>query len=161
MKKLFGWVALSLMVLASAASAEIQTLDRATASHLGNPNSYTVPTVVAFWSLDCPHCKHYLQELGELNRTREQVQVISVAVEPLHKEHGEVLDELRSDGPRYAYGDEVPAVLGYALDPDWRGELPRALFFDGRGNKLTRSGRLSMATVKTLLELDGDASGIE
>jgi thiol-disulfide isomerase/thioredoxin len=154
MKKMIGWVVFSVCAaIATANAGDIQILDRITASQLGDPANHTMPTVVAFWSLDCPHCKKYLQELGELSRSHEQVQIIPVAVEPLHEEHALVLREVRSEGRSYAYGDEVPAVLGYALDPHWRGELPRALFFDGQGNKLARSGRLSMDMVVQALKL--------
>ena len=39
---------------------------------------------------------------------------------------------LRRD-ERYAYGDESPEALAHALDPRWRGELPRTYLFDGQG----------------------------
>lgn len=154
--KTFGvWVALLLCGIAPLANAGgVEKLDRATASLLVDEDRYSQPTVVALWSLDCSHCKRYLKELGELSRGNDQVQIITVAVEPWHEEHGAVLDELNTGAQRYAYGDEVPAVLGYALDPAWHGELPRALFFDGQGNKEARSGRLSMDAVKQLLAVE-------
>lgn len=155
MKTFCAWMALALCAVVAVVNAgEVATLDRAAASRLVDPNRYEQPTVVALWSLDCPHCKHYLQALNELSLSHERLQIITVAVEPWHEDHAAVLDELNSSAQRYAYGDEVPAVLGYALDPDWHGELPRALFFDGRGNKLARSGRLSMELVKQLLALE-------
>lgn len=158
MKKLCAWIALVLCGWVAAAGAgEVGILDRIAADRLVDPDRYTQPTVVALWALDCSHCKRYLKELGELGRSHERVQIVAVAVEPWHEEHAAVLDELNSDAQRYAYGDEVPAVLSYALDPDWHGELPRALFFDGRGNKIARSGRLPMESVKQLLALEEPA----
>lgn len=134
-------------------ATDVILMDTATARALGDPATHRQPTVVALWSLDCPHCKKYLQELGELARAHERVQVIAVAVEPWHREHGEVLDEVASEGPRYAYGDELPEALAYALDSGWRGELPRTLLFNGEGQGTARSGRLSMPKVLELLEL--------
>ena len=155
MKTLYAWMAFTLCAWVAVANpGEVETLDRAVANRLADTDRYTQPTVVALWSLDCSHCKRYLKELGELSRSYEQVQIIAVAVEPWHEDHGAVLDELNSDALGYAYGDEVPAVLGYALDPGWHGELPRALFFDGQGNKLARSGRLPMESVKQLLAIE-------
>lgn len=158
MKTFYAWLVLVLCGLVAVASAEeVTTLDRATASQLVDPSRYSQPTVVALWSLDCPHCKHYLKELSELSRSHERLQIIAVAVEPWHEEHGMVLDALNSDALHYAYGDEVPAVLGHALDPNWHGELPRALFFDGRGSAQARSGRLTMELVQQLLALEEQA----
>lgn len=155
MKGFSVWIGLALCSLVTLASAEgVPSLDQAAASALVDANRYAHPAVVVLWSLDCSHCKRYLQELSELSRDYEQVQIITVAVEPWQAEHSAVLDELGVGAARYTYGDEVPAVLGYALDPGWHGELPRALFFDGQGNKLARSGRLPMASVKPLLALD-------
>src|SRR5690625_7340115 len=107
--KTFGvWVALLLCGIAPLANAGgVEKLDRATASLLVDADRYSQPTVVTLWSLDCSHCKRYSEELGELSRGDDQVQISTVAVEPWHEEHGGWLDELNTSTQSYATADEV------------------------------------------------------
>ncbi len=80
---------------------------------------------------------------------------LSQAAEP---QLGAILDRFGVPGERFAYGDEAPERLAFAIDPDWRGELPRTLFFDGRGGAVAVSGVLGEARVRELLGL-GAAEG--
>src|SRR5690625_7390290 len=93
--KTFGvWVALLLCGIAPLANAGgVGKRDRATASRLVDADRYSQPRVVALWSLDCSHCKRYLTEVGELSRGDDQVQIITVGVEPWLPEHGAELQE--------------------------------------------------------------------
>jgi len=56
-------------------------------------------------------------------------------------------------GKRYVYGADSPEAIAFALDPKWRGELPRTLFFDGRGNRMAVSGVVGIASARQSLGL--------
>jgi hypothetical protein len=43
---------------------------------------------------------------------------------------------------RWAYGDEFDERNRFAIDPKWRGELPRTYFFDKEHRAVMQSGLL-------------------
>lgn len=126
-------------------------LDRAAARALVDPSAHKQPTVIALWSSDCVHCKKNLRFLADLARSRKALRVITVATEPESAELGRLLDATGIRGSRYAYGSDSPEALAYALDPAWRGELPRTLLLDGKGGRTAVSGTLEEATLGGLL----------
>lgn len=148
---------LAAVLLASSAAAvaapQFGTLDRAAAVRLADPASHKAPTVVALWSLDCVHCKKNLRLFSEMAKAEPRLKVVTVAVEPAQAGLEEPLDRFAVPGTRYAYGDDAPEALAYALDAKWRGELPRTLFFDGRGGKLAVSGVVSETRAREALGL--------
>ncbi len=149
-------LAASLLLACSAlavAGEGFTDLDRATARRLADPASHGAPTVVALWSLECVHCKKNLKAFAELAQTDPRVKLVTVAVEPAQPALAELLDRLRVPGARYAYGSDAPEALAYALDPKWRGELPRTFFFDGRGGRVAVSGVVDPAAVREALGL--------
>ena len=79
--------------------------------------------------------------------------LLTVAAEPAWAGIAEHLDRLGVPGERYAYGDEAPEALAHAIDPAWRGELPRTLVFDGRGGRRAVSGAIDEATLRQWLAL--------
>ncbi|WP_332674743.1 TlpA family protein disulfide reductase [Aromatoleum sp.] len=131
-----GWCLAAPLALA----ADFAILDRAAAEKIANPASHDRPTIVALWSYDCVYCKKNLKLFSEMVRAHPQLRLVTVAVEPAAPRLAEPLDRLAVPGARYAYGDAAPEALAYALDPNWRGELPRTLIFDGRGGKHAVSG---------------------
>jgi thiol-disulfide isomerase/thioredoxin len=133
----FMWFAWTTAAMAGGGFDEI---DRAEAQALSNPASHSAPTIVALWSSECGHCKKNLLLFGQLVAENAGLIVITVATERPFEGLAEPLDLLAVPGKRLAYGTEMPEALAYALDPNWFGELPRTLFFDGRGGKITRSG---------------------
>ena len=54
-----------------------------------------------------------------------------------------MLDRYAIAGPRYAYGNDSPEAIAYAIDPNWAGELPRTFLFNGNGKKEKISGVIS------------------
>lgn len=152
---LLDGIALLSLVWACAVQAgePITEINRADARRLGDPASYKLPTVVALWSLTCTHCKKHMQQVAELVRADDRLRLLTIAVEPLEPQHAQTLDRLGIPGERLAYGDEVAEALAHGLDPQWRGELPRTLYFDGRGGKQARSGVANAATVLELVGL--------
>lgn len=163
MSRLFSLAAMAAIALLAASllpaawAASFMLLDRPTAKALSDPARYTTPTIVALWSSDCSHCKKNLELFARLVRTEPRLRLITVATEADFDGLAAPLDRLQVPGQRYAYGDEAPEALAYALDPRWRGELPRTLLFDGQGGKAAVSGVVDEATLKGLLKLDGGA----
>lgn len=151
MKKTLFAVILTLASIPLMAGPPVQPLDRATARTLGSPGHHPGPTVVALWSADCVYCKQNFRQLAALAGAPGRVKIITVATEPASPELTAILDQLAPPGPRYAYGDDAPEALAHALDPAWRGELPRTLIFDGRGGRQALSGSLDPARLAQAL----------
>lgn len=146
-------VMLSLLLGATAASAAdgFRLLDRAVAQRLADPAAYRSPTIVALWSTDCVHCKKNLRLLAELAAAEQDLNLVTVAVQPYSDDLAEPLARFAVPGERYAYGHDAPEVLAFALDPKWRGELPRTLLFDGRGHRVAITGVLDRDAVARAL----------
>lgn len=138
---------------ATVGATDFRTLDRAAAAQLVNPSSHAVPTIVALWSSECVHCKKNLKLFVEMAKADQRFKLVTVAAEPHFAGLAEPLDLLAVPGQRFAYGAESPEALGYALDPKWRGELPRTIFFDGKGGKAALSGVVTDETVRSSLGL--------
>lgn len=129
------------LVLAQAVQAGgFTALDRQGARALTDPGQHRQPTIVALWSSDCVHCKKNLALFAAMAKADRRLRVITVATEPDSPALGPLLDKNGIDGTRYAYGSDNPEAIAYALDPNWAGELPRTLFYDGRGRQTKVSG---------------------
>lgn len=146
-------VILSAITIPAWAAPNFLPLDRPQARALVALDAHLVPTVVALWSSDCVHCKKNLGLFARMAQERLRFTLITVVTERPAPELATLLDNLAVPGKRYAYGDDAPEALAFALDPKWRGELPRTLFFDGRGNVTTVSGVVDRATAERLLGL--------
>lgn len=130
------------------------TLDRAAARALVDPAAYDRPAILALWSLECVHCKKNLALFAQMaNSYGVELELLTLAVEPAAAALAEVLERFGVPGARYAYGRDMPEALAYAIDPNWRGELPRTLFFDGRGGVVAVSGVVGEADVFAWLGL--------
>ncbi|MGE5490471.1 MAG: TlpA family protein disulfide reductase [Actinomycetota bacterium] len=153
MTKILFAAATALCLALPAMAADFISLDRAGARALVDPSAHGRPTAIALWSSDCVHCKKNLRLLGSLARNNKQLQVMTVATEPESPELATFLDGTGVKGTRYAYGSDAPEALAYALDPAWRGELPRTLLLDGKGGRVAISGILDEAALRQSLGL--------
>lgn len=146
--------ALCLCLVTTLASASgFQLLDRATAHTLTAVQTHPQPTAIVLWSYDCPHCKKNMQQLAQLARQYPQLAIISIAAEPASAALLQRLQSTGLPGRRYAYGSESPDALAYAIDPDWHGELPRTIVFDGKGGKTAFSGVEAPSKIRQMLGL--------
>lgn len=137
----------------AAAAEPFLALDRQNARSLVEVKSHSAPTIIALWSSDCSHCKSNLKLFSRMASDYPRLRLITVAVEPLSEDLAVPLDRLDVPGARYAYGPESPEALAHALDPKWRGELPRTLLFDGNGGKTAVSGVMDEHGVRRHLGL--------
>lgn len=147
-------LAVLLVTLANgAAAADFTSLDRPTGRNLTAAASHTRPTVVALWASDCVYCKKNLRTLAALAKANRQLRIVTVAAEVPGPATRPEIDKTGVPGERYAYGDDVPEALAYALDPHWRGELPRTYLFDGKGGVQAVSGVIDAAGFRAALQL--------
>lgn len=145
---LFAVVLLARVV---AAAEPFVAIDRAAAHDLGDARLHQVPTILALWSTECSHCKHNLELFAEMRRRDRKLRLITVATEPWSPALAAPLDRLGIGKDRHAYGDDVPEAIAHAIDPRWRGELPRTLFFDGRGGRTAITGVVTEVTANRAL----------
>lgn len=152
-RRRFILLALGLGLTGGAQATAFLALDKATARKLVDPAAYRQPTVVALWSSDCVHCKKNFKLFSVLGRQDKTLRIVSVATEPESSELASHLAVLPDSSPRYAYGSDAAEALAFALDPEWRGELPRTLLFDGKGGRKAVSGVLDETMVRKALGL--------
>lgn len=129
-------------------AADFVQLDRVAAQRLLSADSHKQPTVVTLWSSDCNYCKANLKLFSRLAKSNKKLRVITVAAEPETAQLWPMLSRYALAGPRYAYGNDNPEAIAYAIDPAWGGELPRTFLFDGAGRKEKLSGVVSTEVVE-------------
>ncbi len=144
-------LALTLVWTGAIAGEPFVAIDRQAARALVETTSHSTPTIVALWSSDCPHCKGNLKLFAAMAAADARVRLMTVAAETLSDDLAAPLDRLGVPGKRFAYGSDSPESLAHALDPKWRGELPRTIFFDGRGGRTVLSGVVDEATARRAL----------
>lgn len=147
-------LALLLAALSLAAhGADFTLLDRHSARALVAPPSDGRPTVIALWASDCPYCKQNLRALASLEKRHPRLRIITVAAEIPTELTKPELDKTGLQSERYAYGNDTPEAIAYALDPTWQRELPRTLLFTAQGQREARSGALNAAAFRQALGL--------
>ena len=125
------------------------SLERIVAQHKGKP------FVLVLWSLDCEYCIASLKTLGEEQRKRKQLRVVTLSTDaasdpqlaPLMRQR---LAAFGLRGPAWAYGDAPAEQLRYMIDPKWHGEKPRSYWFNARGERVAHSGVITAATIDKL-----------
>lgn len=91
------------------------------------------PFVLALWSAHCEPCRGEMPLWREMRAKHPAVDIVLVSTDPPHER--ELLTrflERYPPGPveRWSYADEFEERTRYAIDPRWRGELPRTYYFD-------------------------------
>jgi thiol-disulfide isomerase/thioredoxin len=113
------------------------------------------PFILTLWSLTCHHCVKELQLLGKLTRDDRKLPLVIVSTDT-PAEAPEIRVALKRFGldrlDTWVFADAVPERLRYAIDPAWRGELPRSYLFDAAHRREAHSGLLSEAQLKAWLQ---------
>lgn len=104
------------------------------------------PFVLVVWSLDCVYCKASLKYLAA-ESARRKFKVVTLATDAIEDaqtgaELRRRLDQAGMRGQAWAFGDDAPEQLRYAIDPNWYGELPRSYWYDARGARHAYSGMI-------------------
>lgn len=154
MKRLLATAAIALSWQAVHAAEAIQAFEpdsfrQIVASKAGKP------FVVMVWSLDCAYCAQSFETLAEANRKRG-LDVVTIATDPV--DDGESvrlitrkLEAYRLTGNAWAFGASPPEQLRYAIDPKWRGELPRSYWFGANGKVTAHSGVILKERIAALV----------
>jgi hypothetical protein len=139
------WLALLLFVAATAAADGVKPFVSGSAAQIRTAHA-GAPTVLALWSLDCPHCGDELALLGEMKRNHPSVRVVLVSTDvpeaaPLIQarlaQHG------LAGAEHWVFADDFSERLRFEIDPRWAGELPRSYLIARDGRTEAVSGRLS------------------
>ncbi|MDN7672249.1 TlpA disulfide reductase family protein [Burkholderia oklahomensis] len=146
----------ALVVAASSAAAELQPLRAADIASL-YASGRGAPLVVEIWSLDCGYCRENAAHLVEWQRRHPQVRVALVALDSLDEHARQLADalaqmKLPGSVAQYANDEPMPERLRAALDPGWRGELPRTVWIGADGARRAKSGLLAPGVLDTWLQ---------
>ncbi len=109
------------------------------------------PFVILIWSLDCEYCQRSFQALAEA-RKKGGFGVVTIATDRADDAEAAALvrRKLESSGldaHMWAFGPAPAEQLRYAIDPKWRGEIPRSYWFDKEGKAVAYSGVITDSTV--------------
>lgn len=112
------------------------------------------PFMLALWSLTCQHCAKELQTLGRLARADKTLPLVIISTDT----PGEA-DAIRAALKRFGlahldtwvFADPIPERLRHAIDPAWRGELPRSYLFDAAHRGTAHSGALEENRLRSWL----------
>lgn len=112
------------------------------------------PFIVTLWSLTCHHCVKELQMLGKLARSERALPLVIVSTDT-PAEAREIQAALKRFGldrfDTWVFADAVPERLRFAIDPAWRGELPRSYLFDAAHKREAHSGLMNEAQLRDWL----------
>ncbi len=113
------------------------------------------PFVLAFWSVYCEPCRDELATLQRFKAAHRQVAVILVATDP--PEEDAAIRQAMADFDllgieTWTFADAFVERLRHAVDPRWRGELPRTYFYDRQHRVSALSGRVDTAYLDDWLD---------
>ena len=111
------------------------------------------PFVLMFWSLDCTHCQHDLQQWGKLSQRKPAPSLVLVAVDGPEQQAAirARLQQYRlSSQPAWVFAD-MPEKLRFEIDRRWYGELPRTYFYRADGQYQAVSGKLEAKQLQNWL----------
>lgn len=139
-------LAVALALAGATPAAELEPFDARTpaalrAAHAGKP------FVLVFWSTTCVPCREELPFWAALQRRYPEIPIhlvlVPISGDEERAEAPRLLQDLGGGGLRTAVAsDEVLERVFHAVDPEWRGELPAAWFYDSAHRSERRLGRV-------------------
>ncbi len=156
MRAFFWSILIALFMLPKTALAgtglqtfEADSMSQILASHTGKP------FVLLLWSPDCEYCQASLKTLAKEKHKHKELLIVTVATDSMTDPQTVALVQKRlttlgMNTNAWAFGAAPPEQLHYAIDPKWRGEMPRSYWFDAKGNKVAYSGVLTSALINKL-----------
>ena len=143
-----------LFVSATASASDLRTFEPEGMRIIEKENA-GVRFIVAVWSTDCPPCRRELDMLGAFAVTHPHVPIVLLATDPPHNAEVviQVLSSLQPPGADvWQFGDAGAERLRYAIDPGWRGEMPRAYLYSQDGVRVGVSGPISQDLLEHWLD---------
>lgn len=113
------------------------------------------PFVLALWSLDCPHCPGDLVLFGELSEKYPKLDIVLISTDTLQDMPAisAVLARHRLEhAEAWVFADAFSERLRYAIDRQWRGELPRTYLYSADGTVRGISGKLTASQLQPWIE---------
>jgi thiol-disulfide isomerase/thioredoxin len=154
MKKLLTGTFLALAFACAHAAEKIHSFaadsyNQIVASHTGKP------FVVLVWGLDCEYCQASFDALAKAQR-KHKFSVVTIATDRADDADATRLikKKLEASGlgaDMWAFSPAPAEQLRYAIDPKWRGEMPRSYWFNSRGERVAHSGVITSETVAKFL----------
>src|SRR5690606_25114683 len=106
------------------------------------------PFVLALWSIYCAPCRKEMAYWNEFRHKYPDVPIVLVSTDT-PDEWANVRRFLTQFDPgpveKWAFADEYVERVRYSVDPKWRGELPRAYFYDAKHVAVAHTGLLDPA----------------
>ncbi|RJG00326.1 hypothetical protein [Noviherbaspirillum sedimenti] len=125
-----------------------ESFERILADHAGKP------FMIMVWSLDCVYCEASFKALAAAGRPA-RFQIVTIAADRADDPEARRLirEKLKRAGLKaelWAFGAAPAEQLHYAIDPQWRGEMPRSYWFNARGERVAYSGIITANTIARL-----------
>lgn len=132
-----------------AAAADLKSFDRSSPEAIHRTLAGRA-YVLVFWSLYCEPCRDEMAHWGELQRRHPGVPILLIATDG-PEDRANVAKFLRRHKlervETWMFADEFVERIRHAVDPAWRGELPRTYFVDAVHRASAHSGRADVAAV--------------
>jgi thiol-disulfide isomerase/thioredoxin len=115
--------------------------------------------IVALWSLTCPPCLEELETLARWQDSHPNVPLVLINTDPLENAEAATakLAEVElEDADNWMFGDSFIEKLRHAVDPNWRGELPRSYLY-GKTERSAVSGKLTYEQLQAWLKNSANA----
>jgi len=109
------------------------------------------PFVLSFWSVTCEPCRAEMAVWRAVKKQHPQLRIVLVSTDGVGERALADKFLARYDpGPVELWGfdDEFVERVRYAVDPKWRGELPRTYLYDATHKAEAHSGVVDEKTVK-------------
>ncbi len=150
-------LAAALLVAAAAGAGELRVFDAHSMQAIEKEHA-GFPFLVALWATDCPPCRRELALLSGFAADHPEVPVVLIATDP--PDNAEAVDEVLESfalpgADAWRFGDAGAERLRYAIDPAWRGEMPRSYLYDEDGHRVGISGPISTELLQRWLRNRG------
>jgi hypothetical protein len=132
----------SLLVLQAASAAELKPFNAKSPAAIAQAQAGR-PYVLVLWSVTCAPCRHEMTLWGPLQRKYPNVAFVLVSTDP-DGDRAMAAEFLRRHDLRgvetWIFDDEFSERVRHAIDPAWRGELPRTYVYDASHRRQGFSG---------------------
>lgn len=109
------------------------------------------PFVLSFWSVTCEPCRAEMAVWRAMKKQYPQLRIVLVSTDGAGERALADKFLARYDPGAvelWGFDDEFVERVRYAVDPKWRGELPRTYFYDAAHAREAHSGVVDEKTAK-------------
>jgi thiol-disulfide isomerase/thioredoxin len=127
-----------------ALALDIKPFDSATPAAIARAHAGK-PYVMVLWSLYCDPCREEMHQWGELQRRHPEVPILLVSTDGLGARaltEKYLATQKLGRVQAWIFSDEFTERVRHAVDPAWRGELPRTYLYDRAHRAVARSGKI-------------------